>query len=84
MTEFFKKIVNVEIRNILAVIITLGVFILLYLLTIKPVPPENKDIMYAAIGFVFGGAFSAVAGFYYGASKTAPIDNVNNNSVIKS
>jgi hypothetical protein len=69
VAEFFRKIANIEVRNILAVIITVGTFILLYLLTIRPVPVENKDILYAAVGFVFGGALAAVTGFYYGSSK---------------
>jgi hypothetical protein len=69
MTEFFRKIANVEVRNILAVITTIGTFAVLYLLIIKPVPVENKDILYASVGFIFGGALSAVFGFYYGASK---------------
>jgi len=70
MKDFFQKIANVEVRNILAVVTVICTFLLLYLLIVKPVPGENKDILYAAVGFVFGGALSAVMGFYYGSMKT--------------
>jgi hypothetical protein len=69
MKEFFQKIANVEVRNILAVITVVCTFLLLCLLIIKPVPVSNKEILYSAVGFVFGGALSAVMGFYYGSSK---------------
>lgn len=75
MKDFFKKIGSTEIRNILAVITTIGCFVLLYLLIIKPVPNENKDILQIAVGFVFGGALGGVMGFYFGASKTTPSED---------
>jgi hypothetical protein len=69
MTEFLKKITSGDIRNILAVIATLGCFAMLYLLIITPIPGENKDIVLTAVGFVFGGLLSGVGGYYFGASK---------------
>lgn len=69
MKNIFGRITSSEIRNVIAVITVLGVFILLYLLCIKPIPVENKDILQIAVGFVFGGALGAVMGFFFGASK---------------
>ena len=69
MSELFKSIGKNDIRNILAVIAVIGCFVLLYLMMIKPIPVENKDIMNIATGFVFGGLLASVAGFYFGASK---------------
>lgn len=64
--ELFAK---TAIGNILAVIIVLGCFILMYMLIIKPIPVENKDIVLTATGFVFGGALAGVVGYFYGATK---------------
>ena len=69
MKKFFDGINKTDIRNILAIITTLGCFILLYLLQVKAVPIENKDVLNIAVGFVFGGALSGVMGFYFGSSK---------------
>lgn len=69
MSEWFKRIGKSDIRNILAVIITLGCFTLLYIMQVKAIPQENKDIVLTAVGFVFGGALAGVVGFYYGATK---------------
>jgi hypothetical protein len=70
MTEFFKKITKSDIRNILAIITVIGCFVLLYLLQIKAVPADNKDVLNIAVGFVFGGLLSGVGGYYFGASKS--------------
>lgn len=69
MTEFLKKITKSDIRNVLAVIIVLGCFVLMYLMIIKPVPIENKDMLNIVSGFVFGGALAGVVGYYFGSSK---------------
>lgn len=70
MGEFWKKISKSDIRNVLAVIATVGCFILMYLMQVKAIPVENKDVVNIAVGFLFGGALSSVFGFYFGASKT--------------
>lgn len=69
MTEFFKKITSKDIRNILAVIIVIGCFILMYIMLIKEIPPANKDVVLTSVGFVFGGALAGVVGYYYGSTK---------------
>lgn len=70
MTEFFKKITKSDIRNVLALITTIGCFVLLYLLQVRAIPTVNKDIINIAVGFVFGGMLSGVSGYYFGASKS--------------
>jgi hypothetical protein len=69
MKEFFGKITSKDIRNILAVIITLGCFILFYFLIVKEIPSGNKDLMNIIAGMLFGGPLAAVSGYYFGASK---------------
>ena len=70
MPEWLKKISKTDIRNILAVIIVLGSFLLLYLLQVKPIPEQNHDLVLTAGGFIFGGALAGVIGFYFGSTKT--------------
>lgn len=69
MGEIWRKITKSDIRNILAIMITVGCFILLYLMQVKEIPMANKDIVNIAVGFVFGGAFANVTGYFFGASK---------------
>lgn len=70
MKQLFDKIGKTEIRNILAVMTVIGCFALLYLLQVKPVPAENKDVLNIAVGFVFGGLLAGVSGYYFGSSKS--------------
>lgn len=76
MKRFFDRMGKTDIANVLGVTIVVGCFILLYLLIIKPIPVDNKDILNIAIGFVFGGALSGVVGYFFGASKSRPEANV--------
>ena len=69
MPEWLKRLTKSDIRNSISVIIVIGCFTLLYIMQVKPVPTENKDIVLTAIGFVFGGALSGVVGYYFGSSK---------------
>ena len=69
MNDLLKKITSSEIRNVLAIVTTLGCFTLLYLMTIKEIPVANKDVLNVAVGFVFGSALTGVYGYYFGASK---------------
>ncbi|MDI3320008.1 hypothetical protein [Pinibacter soli] len=69
MKEFFKRVGKSEIQNILGVIVVVGCFVLLYLMLMKPIPAENREVLNIAVGFIFGGALAGVIGFYFGASK---------------
>lgn len=77
MPEWLKRLTKTDIRNSLALIITFGCFILVYLMLVKPIPAENKDIVNIVAGFVFGGALAGVVGYYFGATK---IDKNNGNT----
>ena len=70
MPEWLKRLTKTDIRNSLAIFIVTGTFILMYLLQVRPIPPENKDIVNIGVGFIFGGALAGVVGFYFGSSKT--------------
>lgn len=70
MREFFSRIGNSEIRNVLAVTTAAGCFVLLYLMLIKEIPVNNKDVLNVAIGFVFGSGLTGVYGYYFGSSKS--------------
>ena len=70
MPEWLKRLSKTDIRNSLAIIIVLGCFALLYIMQVKEIPAQNKDIVLTAVGFVFGGALAGVVGFYYGSTKT--------------
>lgn len=69
MTEFLKKITKADIRNILAVITVLGLFVVIIIMTMKPIPSANKDTLNIILGTLLGGLVGGVAGFYFGASK---------------
>lgn len=69
MKKFFENINKTSIRNILSIIIVIGCFILLYMLQVKEIPAQNKDVLNIAVGFVFGGALAGVVGYYFGSSK---------------
>jgi hypothetical protein len=69
MKRFLDTFSKTNIAHIVAVIIVIGCFILMYLMTFKPIPTENKDVVNIAVGFIFGGALAGVTGYLYGASK---------------
>lgn len=53
---------------ILATIIVLAVFILLYFLVFVGIPETNRDILNIVVGAVIG-SFVTVVGFFFGSSK---------------
>lgn len=69
MNELFGKITSKDIRNILAVIIVIGSYILFYFLVVKEVPAANKDLLNIVAGMLFGGPLAGVVGYYFGSSK---------------
>jgi uncharacterized membrane protein len=74
MKRFLETFSKTNIAHILAVIIVLGTFTLLYLMMIKEIPKDNLSTVNIAVGFVFG-SLGAVIGYFYGASK--PTDKPN-------
>lgn len=79
MKQFFVKIGTTEIRNILAVIMTLGSFAALYLIIFKPIPAENRDTVNLTVGFVIGTSVGSVCGYFFGASKKDSTTTIQTN-----
>lgn len=70
MKEFFVKMREADIRNIIAVITSLGSFAMLYFLIAKGIPSENHDIVVGAVGYILGGANGAVYAYLFSASRS--------------
>lgn len=73
MKEFFRYT-----RHILAILITVSSFGFLYVLALKAMPPDNKDVLLLAAGSVLT-VLAAVAGYYYGSSKDKSDQDKANN-----
>jgi drug/metabolite transporter (DMT)-like permease len=56
------------IMYILAALITACFFTVLYLLIYKPMPQENKDVLYLAIGALIG-FMGTIVTYFFGSSK---------------
>lgn len=59
-----------EIRSILALLFSLGCFLIVIIMMFHPIPPENKDLVNIAIGALLTGGLAAVVSFYFGAAKS--------------
>ena len=68
MKRFLDTFSKTNIAHILAVIIVIGCFAMLYIMMIKEIPEPNLSTVNIAVGFVFG-LLGVVAGYFYGASK---------------
>jgi uncharacterized membrane protein YjfL (UPF0719 family) len=66
LLETFHK---TAIGHILAVIIVLGCFVMLYVMMIKAIPSENVSTVNQAVGFTYG-MLGIVVGYFFGASKS--------------
>ena len=67
----------------LAVLIVLVFFALTYVVFIKSLPPENKDIAYMVIGALVM-KFGDVVGYFFNSSKSsANKDETINNAIVK-
>lgn len=68
MTDFFHKISSKDIRNIIAVLIVIGCFLLVYFLLIKEIPNVNRDVVMVAVGAIIA-KLGDVTGYFFGSSK---------------
>lgn len=66
----WERINKVSIQVIIAVITVIGSFGLLYLLTFKEVPNNNRDLFNVLVGAVIGASLSAVIGWLYTTNKS--------------
>jgi hypothetical protein len=69
MKQFFQNINNSDIRSIIALVSVLGTLGLLYLLVFHPIPVQNNELLYMAVGQVLALGFGTVSGYYFGSSK---------------
>ena len=69
---------------ILGVLIVVGFFALLVLLLFKPIPENNSEVLYLAIGSLLS-SFSMVVGYFYGSSagSAQKTELMNNNKINK-
>lgn len=68
MTEFLRKISSKDIRNIIAVMIVGGCFLLMYIFMIKEIPQVNRDLVMVAAGAIMSN-LKDVTGYFFGSSK---------------
>lgn len=76
MKELFVKIREADIRNIVAVITSVGSLLIVYSLIVKEVPDKNHDILIASVGYILGGANGLVYGYLFGKSKLEKSDTI--------
>lgn len=68
MTEFLHKISSKDIRNIIAIMLVAGCFLLMYIFMIKEIPAPNRDLVMVAAGAIMGN-LKDVTGYFFGSSK---------------
>jgi hypothetical protein len=68
MKRILETFSKTSIAHILAVMIVVGCFVLLYIMMVKEIPSANLSTVNIAVGFVFG-LLGVIAGYFYGASK---------------
>lgn len=73
-----QKSIFVNVLSSIVVIFTFGIVLLLFF---KAPPPENKENLNMAIGFLIGTGMAGVIGYYFGSSqgserKTKVIENL--------
>jgi len=68
MNELFGKITSKDIRNIIAVMIVVGCFVLMYIFMIKEIPQINRDLVMVAAGAIMSN-LKDVTSYFFGSSK---------------
>lgn len=61
------KKINEIYAYILAGLLIVGFFILLFLLVIKPIPVQNSELLYLVTGTLLG-SFTSVVSYFFGSS----------------
>lgn len=70
MNRLLEKLGKSEVRTVLALITLIGCLSLVGVMQLFPIPPENKDVLNIAMGFLFGSCLAPVFQFFFGSSKT--------------
>jgi hypothetical protein len=73
--DFFVKLHNASIRDIIALTVVVGCFVLLFKLITNPLPVENGDTFKTLAGALLGAAMTGVIGFYFTSSKVDKNDS---------
>jgi hypothetical protein len=68
MNEIFGKITSKDIRNIIAVMIVTGCFVMVYLFLAKEIPNANRDLVMVVAGAIVGN-LKDVTSYFFGSSK---------------
>lgn len=68
-----------NITSVLAIMWSVFAFVILMVVLTKEIKSDDKTV-YLIIGGVFG-IINFVIGYYYGASKSKPSDNINKNEI---
>lgn len=69
MKRFLSIFSTTDVRNIIAVLTIVGCFLFMFILSLRPIPSENKDVIQIlGSGFIIGGGM-AVYGYLFNASK---------------
>lgn len=66
--KVMSKLLKDIFQYILAALIIIGFFVLLYSLVHKELPEPNKDLLNLIIGALIG-SFTTVVGYFFGSSK---------------
>jgi len=62
---------NMQFKHILSLVSVVGIFSLLGILLLKPIPDANKDVVNISIGTLIGGLIARIAGNYFPSSTSA-------------
>jgi hypothetical protein len=62
-----NKKINEIFMYCLGVLLTIGFFLLLILLILRPVPVQNSELLYLVVGALLG-SFNHVVNFFFGSS----------------
>jgi hypothetical protein len=68
MNELFGKITSKDIRNIIAVMIVTGCFVMVYLFLAKEIPQTNRDLVMVVAGAIVSN-LKDVTSYFFGSSK---------------
>lgn len=69
MKEWMGRISKTDVRHVLAFIWSIGAIAIVMVLIFHPLPAQNKEVVYLAIGSLLSGA-GVVLSFFFGSSKS--------------
>lgn len=77
MKQWFQQFGKTDVRHMLAMIWSLGALAIVVVLIFHPLPAENKEVVYLAIGSLLSGT-GLVLSFFFGSSKSETDATKNN------